>query len=102
MVDHPATAAEQAAPGRYGPPTTCYNRFVGWAKLGVWDRIFAAVSKAYGDLQAIDASSIRVHQHGGNVIPTHNRDSSVSARAQKGISSLNQGIPLTKSAGSEA
>jgi transposase len=35
---------------------------------GVWDRIFEAVSKAYdGDLQMIDASSIRVHQHGGNV-----------------------------------
>ena len=55
-------------PERYGPPTTCYNRFVRWAKLGLWDRIFEAVSKAYdGDLQAIDASSIRVHQHGGNV-----------------------------------
>ncbi len=55
-------------PERYGPPTTCYNRFVRWARLGVWDRIFAAVSQAYdGDLQAIDASSIRVHQHGGNV-----------------------------------
>lgn len=55
-------------PERYGPPTTCANRFRRWAKIGVWDRIFAAVSKAYdGDLQMIDASSIRVHQHGGNV-----------------------------------
>lgn len=55
-------------PERYGPPTTCANRFRRWAKIGVWDRIFEAVSKAYdGDLQMIDASSIRVHQHGGNV-----------------------------------
>ncbi len=55
-------------PERYGPPTTCSNRFRRWAKIGVWDRIFEAVSKAYdGDLQMIDASSIRVHQHGGNV-----------------------------------
>jgi transposase len=39
-----------------------------WAKIGVWDRLFAAVSRAYdGDLQMIDSSSIRVHQHGGNV-----------------------------------
>lgn len=54
-------------PERYGPPTTCYNRFVRWAKIGVWDRIFEAVSKAYdGDLQMIDSSSIRVHQHGAN------------------------------------
>lgn len=54
-------------PERYGPPTTCYNRFVRWRKLEVWDRIFEAVSQAYeGDLQMIDSSSIRVHQHGAN------------------------------------
>ena len=36
-------------------------------QIGVWDRIFEAVSRAYdGDLQMIDSSSIRVHQHGGN------------------------------------
>ena len=55
-------------PERYGPATTCANRFRRWAKIGVWDRIFAAVSQAYdGDLQMVDSSSIRVHQHGGNV-----------------------------------
>ena len=38
-----------------------------WAKIGVGDRIFEAVSKAYdGDLQMIDSSSIGVHQHGAN------------------------------------
>ena len=55
-------------PERYGPATTCANRFRRWAKLGVWDRIFEAISAAYdGDLQMVDSSSIRVHQHGGNV-----------------------------------
>jgi transposase len=54
-------------PERYGPSTTCYNRFVRWRKIGVWDRIFDAVSKAYdGKVQMIDSSSIRVHQHGAN------------------------------------
>lgn len=54
-------------PERYGPYTTCYNRFVRWRRKGVWDRLFEAVSAAYdGDLQSIDSSSIRVHQHGGN------------------------------------
>jgi transposase len=54
-------------PERYGPPTTCYNRFVRWRKLGVWDRLFDAVSAAYdGDLQSVDSSSVRVHQHGAN------------------------------------
>jgi transposase len=55
-------------PERYGPYTTCYNRFVCWRKIGVWDRLFAAVSRAYdGDLQMVDSSSIRVHQHASNV-----------------------------------
>jgi len=55
-------------PERYGPATTCYNRFVRWRKLGVWDRIFVAVSSAYdGDIQMIDSSSVRVHQHAANV-----------------------------------
>jgi transposase len=54
-------------PERYGPYTTCYNRFVRWRKAGVWDRLFEAVSRAYeGDLQMIDSSSIRVHQHAAN------------------------------------
>ncbi len=50
------------------PPTTCYNRFVRWRKVGVWDRIFEAVSKGLrdGNLQMIDSSSIRVHQHAAN------------------------------------
>jgi transposase len=34
-------------PERYGPATTCYNRFVRWRKEGVWDRLFAAVAGAY-------------------------------------------------------
>lgn len=54
-------------PERYGPATTCYNRFVRWRREGVWDRLFAAVSAAYaGEVQMIDSSSIRVHQHGAN------------------------------------
>jgi Putative transposase of IS4/5 family (DUF4096) len=51
-------------PERYGPHTTCVNRFNRWRKAGVWDRLLEAVSKAYdGDIQMIDSSSIRVHQH---------------------------------------
>jgi transposase len=52
-------------PERYGPPTTCYNRFVRWRKAGVWDRLLEAVSKAYdGDIVMIDSTCVRVHQHG--------------------------------------
>lgn len=54
-------------PERYGPYTTCYNRFVRWREKGVWDRIFEAVSKAYaGETQMIDSTSVRVHQHAAN------------------------------------
>lgn len=54
-------------PERYGPPTTCVNRFSRWRKAGVWDRLLEAVSAAYqGDIQMIDSSSIRVHQHAAN------------------------------------
>ena len=35
-----ATWAE--IPERYGPSTTCYNRFVRWRKAGVWDRLCAS------------------------------------------------------------
>ena len=56
------------APAAYGPHKTIYNRFVRWRKIGVWDRLFAAVTCAYdGDLQMVDSSSIRVHQHAANV-----------------------------------
>lgn len=51
-------------PERYGPFTTCYNRFVRWRKAGVWDRLLAAVSAAYdGDIVMIDSTCVRVHQH---------------------------------------
>lgn len=54
-------------PERYGPHTTCYNRFVRWGRAGVWEKIFKAVSVAYdGSEQSIDSTTIRVHPHGGN------------------------------------
>jgi transposase len=67
-------------PARYGPYTTCVNRFNRWRRAGHWARILQAVSEAYqGDVQMIDIEpvvrhrsenhwrgSIRVHQHGAN------------------------------------
>jgi transposase len=52
-------------PDRYGPSTTCYNRFVRWRKARVWDRLLAAVSAGFnGELVMIDSTCMRVHQHG--------------------------------------
>ena len=57
----------RALPREYGPHTTCYNRFVRWRKAGVWDRVMAAMTEAYdGDIQMIDTTTVRVHQHAAN------------------------------------
>lgn len=57
----------RALPKEFGPSTTCYNRFVRWRRAGVWDRILAAVTTAYdGNVQMIDSTSVRVHQHAAN------------------------------------
>jgi transposase len=51
-------------PERYGPYTTAYNRFNRWRKDGIWDRLMDAIVKAYdGEVQMIDSSIVRVHQH---------------------------------------
>jgi transposase len=52
-------------PERYGPRTTVYNRFVRWRKKGVWARILQHLQMEIEDsLYLIDASIVRVHQHG--------------------------------------
>jgi transposase len=52
-------------PDRYGPYTTCYNRFVRWRQAGVWDLIMEGLSTAHdATVQMIDTSVVRVHQHG--------------------------------------
>ncbi len=62
-------------PERYGPRTTCYNRFERWRKAGVWDRMMDAITAAHdGDIQMIDSTSVRAHQQaatakkGGQII----------------------------------
>lgn len=42
-------------PRRYGPYTTCYNRFRRLTAPGIWDRIMDAITDAY------DGTSVRVH-----------------------------------------
>jgi transposase len=58
-------------PERYGPYTTAYNRFNRWRKAGVWDRLMDTVTKAHGgEVQMIDSSIVRVHQHASGVKKT--------------------------------
>ena len=52
-------------PERYGPYTTCYNRFVRWRRAGVWGRILEAIAEIRdADIVMIDSSCVRVHHHG--------------------------------------
>ena len=44
-------------PERYGPYTTCYNRFVRWRRAGVWDRIMERLAAVHdAAVQMIDTS----------------------------------------------
>jgi len=61
-------------PEGYGPPTTCYNRFVRWRRAGVWDRIMEALTAAHDTaVQMIDTSIVRVHQHGACIAGTRDQ-----------------------------
>jgi len=66
-------------PERYGPRTTCYNRFNRWRKAGVWDRLMDGITAAHdGAIQMIDSTSIRAHQQ--------------AATAKRGCGSLSRSI----------
>ena len=59
-------------PERYGPRTTCYNRFARWREAGVWDRLMDAIAAARdGDIQMIGSTFVRAQQQ--------------AARAKKGV-----------------
>ncbi len=52
------------APPVYGPHKTLYNRFVRWSRLGVFSRIFAALTGEAGppDRLMIDATHLKAHR----------------------------------------
>lgn len=51
-------------PPEYGPPTTIYNRFVRWARRGVWEDLFYALAARgrSGDTQMIDSTHVKAHR----------------------------------------
>jgi putative transposase len=52
------------APRDYGPHKTIYNRFVRWSRLGVFNRIFAALAGKAGKPERlmIDATHLKAHR----------------------------------------
>jgi len=50
------------APKDYSPHKTIYNRFIRWSRLGVFNRIFAALAAKGGKLDERQLSRIPVRQ----------------------------------------
>jgi transposase len=72
-------------PPEYGPPTTIYNRFVRWAKRGVWERLFRelAIRSRPTETQMIDSTHIKAHRSasGGKGVSRNRRSAAHVAGA---------------------
>jgi transposase len=51
-------------PGEYGPHTTIYNRFVRWARRGIWENLFRRLAHGgrCADTQMIDSTHVKAHR----------------------------------------
>lgn len=59
-------------PDRYGPYTTCYNRFRRWTISGIWDSLMEAITGSpTGSVKMIDGTSARVHQSVATLRASH-------------------------------
>src|SRR3546814_10821653 len=58
------------APKDYGPHKTIYNRFVRWSRLGVFNKIFAALAAKGGkpDRLMIDATHLKAHRTAASLL----------------------------------
>jgi putative transposase len=58
------------APAAYGPHKTIYNRFIRWSRLGVFNKIFAALVKTGGkpDQLMIDATHLKAHRTAASLL----------------------------------
>jgi putative transposase len=58
------------APAEYGPPKTIYNRFIRWSRLGVFNKIFAALAAKGGkpDQLMIDAPHLKAHRTAASLL----------------------------------
>ena len=58
------------APKAYGPHKTIYNRFIRWSRLGVFDRIFAALAGKAGKpgRLMIDATHLKAHRTAASLL----------------------------------
>ena len=57
-------------PKDYGPHKTIYNRFIRWSRMGVFNRIFAALAAKGGkpDRLMIDATHLKAHRTAASLL----------------------------------
>ena len=55
---------------RDAPPKTIYNRFIRWSRMGVFNRIFAALAAKGGkpDQLMIDATHLKAHRTAASLL----------------------------------
>jgi hypothetical protein len=58
------------APAEYGPAKTIYNRFIRWSRMGVFNKIFAALAAKGGkpDQLMIDATHLKAHRTAASLL----------------------------------
>jgi putative transposase len=58
------------APTGYGPHKTIYNRFIRWSRLGVFNKIFAALAAKGGkpDQLMIDSTHLKAHRTAASLL----------------------------------
>jgi putative transposase len=58
------------APRDYGPHKTIYNRFVRWSRLGVFNKIFAALARKAGKPRRlmIDTTHLKAHRTAASLL----------------------------------
>ncbi|WP_408870962.1 IS5 family transposase [Acetobacter fabarum] len=58
------------APTVYGPDKTLYNRFIRWSRLGIFDRIFVALTEQAGRSKRlmIDATHLKAHRTSASLL----------------------------------
>ena len=58
------------APAAYGPHKTLYNRFVRWSRMGVFNRIFAALAAEDGPPSRImiDSTHLKAHRTAASLL----------------------------------
>ena len=54
----------------YGPHKTIYNRFIRWSRLGVFNKIFAALARKGGKAERImiDATHLKAHRTAASLL----------------------------------